>query len=347
MLKIILFAHAISAARHSIYAGILPTWISGDIFWPYFAGAVVSAIGLPPVLKEVLRARGFDRIPPFGRLFLAVPMAVFGAQHFTAAIYVARLVPSWIPGHLFWTYFVGVALISAALSIVTGKQARLAAGLLAILLCLFVSLMHIPALASHPHDRIQLAVALRDLAFSGGALALAGTRTGPARARAADRLITVARFLIAIPVIVFAVEHVLHPGFAPGVPLSKLTPAWIPGRLFWSYLTAAVFILAGFALVVKKKARLAATGLGIMVLLLVLFIYLPIVIANPADIGNGLNYLVDTLALSASALALAGALPKPQPTLAEGSQPRVKTAMGDGQAAPAYERPERNSRAWS
>jgi hypothetical protein len=84
-----------------------------------------------------------------------------------------------------------------------------------------------------------------------------------------------------------------------------------------------------------------------MVLLLVLFIYLPIVIANPADIGNGLNYLVDTLALSGSALTLAGALPKPQPTLAEGSQPRVKTAMGDGQAAPAYERPERNSRAWS
>jgi hypothetical protein len=44
----------------------------------------------PQVLKDVSRAHGFDRIPPFGRLFLAVPMAVFGAQHFTAAIYVAR-----------------------------------------------------------------------------------------------------------------------------------------------------------------------------------------------------------------------------------------------------------------
>jgi uncharacterized membrane protein len=345
--KIILLAHAISAARHSIYAGILPTWISGDVFWPYFAGAVVSAFGLPPVLKDVSRAHGFDRVPPFGRLFLAVPMAVFGAQHFTAAIFVARLVPSWIPGHLFWTYFVGVALVSAALSIVTGKQARLAAGLLAIMLCLFVSLMHIPTLASHPHDRIQLAVALRDLAFSGGALALAGTRTEASRARATDRIITAARFLIAIPVIVFAVEHVLHPGFAPGVPLSKLMPAWIPGRLFWSYLTAAVFIPAGFALVVKKQARLAAAGVGIVVLLLVLFIYLPIVVANPADIANGLNYLVDTLALSGSAFALAGALPKQQPTLAEGREQRVQTAVGDGAATAPYERPEPNPRAWS
>ena len=94
MLKIILFAHAISAARHSIYAGILPTWISGDIFWPYFAGAVVSAIGLPPVLKEVLRARGFDRIPPFGRLFLAVPMAVWASRMIFT-----------MPASLSWTSF--------------------------------------------------------------------------------------------------------------------------------------------------------------------------------------------------------------------------------------------------
>jgi uncharacterized membrane protein len=295
----------------------------------------------------VSRAQGFDRVPLFGGLFLAVPMAVFGAQHFTAAIFVARLVPSWIPGHLFWTYFVGVALITAALSIVAGKQARLAAGLLAVLLFLFVSLMHLPTLAGHPQDRIQLAVALRDLTFSGGALALAGTRIEAARAPAADRLITVARFLIALPAIVFALEHILHPGFAPGVPLSKVTPARIPGRLFWSYLTAAVFILAGFALVVKKQARLAAPGLGIMVLLLVLFIYLPILIANPADIGNGLNYLVDTLALSGSALALAGALPKPQPSVAEGSEQRVKTAPGEGEARAPYARLERNPRAWS
>ena len=347
MVKIILLAHAISAVRPSIYAGILPTWISGSVFWPYFAGAVVSAFGLPPVLKDVSRAHGFDRIPPFGRLFLAVPMAVFGAQHFTAAIFVARLVPSWIPWHLFWTYFVGVALISAALSIVTGKHARLAAGLLAIMLCLFVALMHIPALASDPHDRIRLAVALRDLAFSGGALALLGTGAETSRARATNGIVTVARFLLAIPVLVFALEHLLHPGFAPGVPLSKVTPAWIPARFFWSYFTAAVFIPAGFALVVKKQARLAASGVGIVVLLLVLFVYLPILVASPADIANGLNYLVDTLALSGSAFALAAALPKPHPSLADGRDQRVKTAIGTGQASAAYEGPERNPRAWS
>jgi hypothetical protein len=101
----------------------------------------------PPVLKEASRAHGFDRIPPFGRLFLAVPMAVFGAQHFTAAIYVARLLPSWIPGHLFWTYFVGVALLVGRPQHVTGKKARLADGRLAILLHGGASGLH-PAIAA-------------------------------------------------------------------------------------------------------------------------------------------------------------------------------------------------------
>ena len=60
---------------------------------------------------------------------------------------------------------------------------------------------------------------------------------------------------------------------------------------------------------INKQARLAATWLGLITLLLVLFIYLPIVIGIPADIANGLNYLADTLLLGGAALALAGAYP--------------------------------------
>ena len=60
-------------------------------------------------------------------------------------------------------------------------------------------------------------------------------------------------------------------------------------------------------MITNKKARLAATWLGLVILLLVLAVYLPILIANPSDIGNGLNYLMDTLLLGGSVLALAQA----------------------------------------
>jgi hypothetical protein len=45
-----------------------------------------------------------------------------------------------------------------------------------------------------------------------------------------------------------------------------------------------------------------------MILLLVVLIYVPIVVANPSGIANGLNYPMDTLLLSGGAMALAGAL---------------------------------------
>ena len=148
--------------------------IPGQVFWPYFAGASISLAGALAVKGEVLFAKGTDKIVSMGRLFFAVPMAVFGAQHFTEAKFIVQLVPSWIPGAWFWTYFVGTALIAAALSMVVKKQAGLAASLLALMLFLFVVLMHIPNVVAKPSDRVLWAVALRDLSFSGGALALAG-----------------------------------------------------------------------------------------------------------------------------------------------------------------------------
>ena len=119
---------------------------------------------------------------------------------------------------------------------------------------------------------------------------------------------TLARFFIAVAITFFGVEQVLHPEFAPGVPLAKLTPLWIPVHLLWGYATGAVFVVGGICLLINKQARLAATWLGLVTLLLAVIIYVPIVVADPTDIGNAFNYLVDTLLLSGTLLALAGAL---------------------------------------
>jgi asparagine N-glycosylation enzyme membrane subunit Stt3 len=108
----------------------------------------------------------------------------------------------------------------------------------------------------------------------------------------------------------FSVEHFLHPEFIPGVPLGKVTIAWDPGRLLWAYFVGAVLFAAGTSIMARNKARLAATGLGIVIFLLVMFVYLPTLVAHPSDIANELNYFVDTLAFSGAALLLADALPK-------------------------------------
>jgi uncharacterized membrane protein YphA (DoxX/SURF4 family) len=110
-----------------------------------------------------------------GRILFALPMAVFGVQHFMYATFIATLIPAWIPGHPFWTYLTGVAFIAACVSIVTGKKARLSASLLGLMFLLWFVLLHAPRVAAALHNGNEWNSALVALALSGGAWVLAGT----------------------------------------------------------------------------------------------------------------------------------------------------------------------------
>jgi uncharacterized membrane protein len=294
-------AHADFAATVAVFG------VPGMVFWAYFAGVVLLIVGLVKIIGDELpQAHGIDKIMPFGRLCFAIPLAVFGTEHFTDTSDIATMVPSWIPVHTFWVYLVGVALIAAALSIAVKVQSRLAATLLGVMFFSFVVLMDIPAALAEPNNRIAWTLALRELAFASGGFAFAGAHMSAQRAGGAPVLVTVARYCIGIAAVFYGLEHFLHPTFATGVPLEKIMPEWIPGRQFWAYLAGAVLIASGACLVANKKTREAATCLGLMILLLVLFEYLPMLIASPKDIVS-LNYFFDTLFFSGAVLVLGDA----------------------------------------
>jgi uncharacterized membrane protein len=294
-------------------------------FWPYFLGAVVLVAGLSPIIatKPLRQPKGIDTVLAFGPLLFAVPMAVFAGDHFIFTSSIARAVPSWIPYHLFWAYFVGSALIAAALSIATRKHSGLAAALLGVMLFCFVLLIHIPNLIAHPRDRIFLAIVLRDLSFSGGAFALAAAQARRSRGNRIPSILVIVRSVIGMAVVVFGVEHFLYPQHVPVVPLKQLMPSWIPAHVPLSYATGAILIACGLSMIIDWKSRLAAACLGIVVFVIVLLVYLPILVANLSDIATGLNYFADTMAFSGALLLLAGALPSQPWALRqnEGSSP--------------------------
>jgi uncharacterized membrane protein YphA (DoxX/SURF4 family) len=285
--------------------------IPSEVRWTYFALGIVLAIGLVTIFLrgDWQKARGFDKLILLGPLFYAAPLAAFGTEHFTLATAVASIVPKWIPWHLFWAYFLGACFIAAALSLVTRIQPRLSASLLALTFFLFVVLMDLPAWAKNPRDRIGLALVLRELSFSGGALALAASLTQQWRERGTHILATIARYFIAVGVLFYSFEQFLHADHVPAVPLQKMMPDYVYGHATWTYVAAAVYAVAGILLLIGKKTRAAAIWLGATVLFVELVVYVPIAVVERASL-EGFNYMADTLMYCGALLLLAAAMPR-------------------------------------
>jgi uncharacterized membrane protein len=290
-------------------------------FWGMIAtGIAVLIAGLVLVRPRFAAASGTARILLLGPVFEAVALAIFAAEHFLAARDLAPIVPRWLPGALFWTYFVGAALLAAAISFIAWRYVRWSAFLLALLFLIIVATVDLPNLPRHIHqpfwtERLFWTLTVRETAFAGGAMVLAGSlwpraRHSGARVTAGATLMMLGRLSVACIFVFYAVEHFLFPLFVPGVPLEKMTPAWIPAPTLISYFVGATLLAAGIGLVIPRTRATAAAGAGIVLVLLTIFFYIPILITevrSPLEI-EGINYAGDTLLFAATAL-LAGFSP--------------------------------------
>ena len=163
---------------------------------------------------------------------------------------------------LFWTYFVGAALLAAAISFIAWRHVRWSAALLAILFLIIVATIDLPNLPKNAHERLFWTLTARELSFAGGAMVLAGSLWRLSMNSAGAALMLVGRLIIAATMVFYAIEHFLFPRFVPGVPLEKLTPSWIPAPTLIAYVVGITLLLAGFGLLFRSTIRIAAAGAG-------------------------------------------------------------------------------------
>jgi len=277
-----------------------------SVFWPWFAGVAFLILGAISVRGEFAAAAGLDKVVVLGRIFAASALACFGAEHMVNIMAFSPGVPSWIPFHPFWIVFVGLALLAGALSLAANRYTRLSTTLLAVMLFIFVLTLHIPRVFAS-HDRISWAVVLRDSAFAGGFLAFAGSQGSGSKLA-----VFIGRLINAIAFIFFSIMHVLHPQNTPGVPLAKLTPAWMPWPHVLATITALLLLTAGATILIDRFARDAAACLGLWMVILTLVLYVPIFFTDSGveQLTEGFNYIFDTLLFAGTILLLAAALPK-------------------------------------
>ena len=296
--------------------------ISRFFFWPGIAGAAFLVAGLFALQRELRTAAWLDKLIALGSVFVAASLATFGGEHFVVGPSMAGMVPAWLPAHLFWVYLVGTALFAAALSLIAKKCVRLSVPLLAAMFFCFVLMIHAPNVIAHLKERLFWTVALRETVFGGAALALAGFLMAEMRPRLSRVLIALGRFLVGIPLIFFGIQYFLHPEIAPGLPLPKVTPSWVPLPFVWSILTGILLVVCGLAILLNRYAQRAAAGLGLVMTLITLFLYTPILaMAAPASQVEALNYVADTLLFAGTLLFLARALSR-EPAASSASLPQ-------------------------
>jgi uncharacterized membrane protein len=285
-------------------------------YWMSFVGLLYFVAGVFILRKEIGAARGWDKLITVGAVFLAVPVAMFGTDHLCSPGPIKDIVPSWMPARLFVTYFVGCALLAAATSLTVRKYVRLSFTLFGLMFFLFVCMMHIPNALVDPKDRFAWEIVLRDITYSGAGFALAGLYSRASSPQLSKWMILFGRVVIAMAAIFFAVEHFLHPEFAPGVSSPEVTPSWVPFPRVWGYLAGTILLAAGIGLALNKKPRIAATSIGALMTALTLSLYLLILILALAhggsrlEINVALDTVFDTLLYGGAALVLASALPR-------------------------------------
>ena len=295
--------------KTTILDALIPTLRIPD--WMCIAGVLVFLIALWAVRTDIVRAHGLDKIVALSNLCFAIPLAVFGALHIAGMKLVLPAVPTYMPWRHFWAYFVGVALLLASLSIATNIKVKCSGLLFGIMMFLFVVMLEFPGALGRPGDRFGWTIVIREMAFAAGGWSLAASAMSWQHK---SKLVSLSRVLIAVTAIFFSIEHFLHPLACPGVPLEKLMPDWIPGRPLIGYLTGAFLLVAGVMILMNRKSRMAATYLGAWIVLLVLFVYIPILFSALSDPGmgvkiEGINYFADTLLFAGAILTLAKATP--------------------------------------
>jgi len=119
-----------------------------------------------------------------GRILFALPLGLFGLFHLIYAELMNAIVPSWFPWPMFWVYLTGIVLIVACVFIIGKiKGANVIALILAVMMLLYILVVHIPVLLTYfpgafigeeQTIMISLIGFFKDLAITGAAFTYAG-----------------------------------------------------------------------------------------------------------------------------------------------------------------------------
>jgi len=168
----VLMALGLLVPRLAAWAAVLCAAALASLYWlpqvvamvhmtpsvgAYLSISEDTAMTCGALIMAAMTVKGsrFERIfPPVvttvARIGFGLSCLLFGAAHFVYADFTAQMIPAFVPFHLPFAYITGCGHLLAGLAIISGIMARLAATLEAVMMSIFVLLVHIPMLVAGP-----------------------------------------------------------------------------------------------------------------------------------------------------------------------------------------------------
>jgi len=189
-------------------------------------------------------------------------------------------VAPWVPGRTALAYASGVLMLAAGIGLFLRPAAAWAVPVFFPYLVVW-TMLKVPALVVAPQiEGVWLGFGELAVLLAGGWVLFARLAAIPDRSWLAfatgDRGITIARYLFAVWVIPIGLSHFFYPK-----PTIDLIPAWIPGRMFFAYLTGAGHVAAGLGVLFSVLPRLALFAEAAMLSSITLLVWVPRVLAHP------------------------------------------------------------------
>ncbi|HSZ86404.1 MAG TPA: hypothetical protein VK787_10255 [Puia sp.] len=120
--------------------------------------------------------RFLNKLAPFGAIIFSITILSFSIDHFLFADAAKDYVPSWIPYHLFWMYFAGIALLGSGIAIILKIKTSLFAFLLGAMIFTWFIILHMPRVIVSPVADLgdEISSAILALTYSGIAFVISG-----------------------------------------------------------------------------------------------------------------------------------------------------------------------------
>ena len=192
-------------------------------------------------------------------------------------------VAQWFPGRTALAYASGVLMVGCGLGLFF--EATTAWALRIVLPYLVIwQMLKIPSLVVAPTiEGVYLGFGELAVLLAGGwtLFAQLGEVSGTKFAWAGgERAVRVARYYFAVWIIPIGVSHMLYLK-----PTLDLIPPWLPGKVFWAYLTGLGQIASGLGVLFGVLPRLAAWAEAGQISLYALLIWLPAILLGNKNLG--------------------------------------------------------------